>query len=353
MKKTLFLTLTLLLFQSFYAGELIVKVIDVGNGLGCIIKTPNDKYIVYDAGHYNKSAMKIFKDEMLAFVPLGSIVETMFLSHSDADHIGCAGWIIENYDVKRLYRTGLEKTMLGADRSTVAYKALVAALKEHPEVVDINLNKLGLQFEPGSSLFIDGVQFTFLSGYGEPPVDWGKLNQSKKLNSVSLVVRMKYLGKTVLFCGDEVGSAKDKTGKTAEYAEKFMLELLPDSLIDSDVIISSHHGAENGNSIPFIKVVSPDYVICTAGTTRDKHPRKKLIKRFTDNGVMVENILCTDRGSIFVKSGEENKDEWRGLMIDGCTDELGDDGIDIKISGTKSSPVLSVKYVQEIDPCLE
>ena len=353
MKNILLFLILSFCFQLSFGSELIVKIVDVGNGFGCLIKTPNNKYLVYDAGGYTSSSKNVFQDTMSSFIPKGSEIETMFLSHSDADHIGSAGWIINNYKVKRLYRTGLEKTDLGAKKSTKAYSALLKALKSHPKVEDINLNKLGMQLQAGSRFNIGGVSFVFLSGYGETPVMWGKLSKSKKLNSVSLVVRIEYLGKSVMLCGDEVGSYEDKTGFKAEYSEKYMLDLLPDSLLDCDVIIASHHGAENGNSIEFIKKVSPTYVICPAGTDKNGHPRKKLIDRFLDNGVEQKNIFSTDRGAVYEKNGNPHSEEWQGLLIEGCDENDGDDGVDIIISGTKTKPKLEIGYVQKIDPCLK
>jgi len=92
--------------------------------------------------------------------------------------------------------------------------------------------------------------------------------------------------------------------------------------IQSQVLIAPHHGADNGSSTCFIKAVNPKFVIFSAGSIHH-HPRTKVAKRYTDNGVKVENMFRTDRGD------DEGGTEWKHGRIENCNDSRGDDDIEI------------------------
>lgn len=94
--------------------------------------------------------------------------------------------------------------------------------------------------------------------------------------------------------------------------------------IDSDVLIAPHHGADNGSSKKFIEVVSPKFVIFSAGHAH-AHPRKVAVKRYLDGGIDINNIFRTDKGD------DEGYKEWAYQRIANHKDPRGDDDIDILI----------------------
>lgn len=99
------------------ATGLEIIVLDVGPGLSCLIKTPDEKFILYDAGAYNRAY-----DYLADHMPQNGVVELMVLSHTDADHWGSVKKIVENYQVKNILRTTFRsndysKRYLNADTS--------------------------------------------------------------------------------------------------------------------------------------------------------------------------------------------------------------------------------------------
>ena len=107
-------------------------------------------------------------------------------------------------------------------------------------------------------------------------------------NAGSVVIRLKYKGKSILFTGDAVGRHIDDPEDALIASEKFMIENSEVIKIDSDVLIAPHHGADNGSSNAFISAVSPEWVIFTAGHTH-KHPRGVAAQRYLDSGVKLDN----------------------------------------------------------------
>ena len=189
------------------------------------------------------------------------------------------------------------------------------------------------EFPPGATYQVGDALVTMVSGYGEPPEDWGRLNTSERRNAGSVVIRLYYEGKSILFTGDTVGRHIGDSLNTCIAAERFMLDRSAVIPIDSDVIIAPHHGADNGSSLPFIREVSPEYVVFPAGS-RHEHPRKAAVERYKAAGVRVAEMFRTDLGD------NEGGKEW-GEGSTSSGDKAGDDDVDILI---RSGGELVVEY---------
>ncbi|MDR4507397.1 MAG: hypothetical protein MRJ65_04010, partial [Candidatus Brocadiaceae bacterium] len=115
-----------------------------------------------------------------------------------------------------------------------------------------------------------------------------------------------------------------KRAESSISAEKYMVDNSGFIPIDSDVLIAPHHGADNASSVRFIKAVSPDFVIFSAGH-KYSHPRASTAKRYIDNGVNQNKIFRTDFGD------DEGGQEWDFGEISGHKDPVGDDDVDVLI----------------------
>jgi beta-lactamase superfamily II metal-dependent hydrolase len=174
-----------------------VRVIDVGPGLCCVIKIPGDKYLIYDAGNKSYATSKI-----LELIPTNSPIELMVLSHSDSDHLGSVKKICDNYVVKKVIHSGLPKPTTTWSGAMTAIKNEVAT--DHCQ--EVNLAKTPLV--PGTTLTFGEVTVTEVFGLSQPPAAWGftkTKHSSEFYNSGSIVVRLEFHGKSVLFAGDTVG----------------------------------------------------------------------------------------------------------------------------------------------------
>jgi competence protein ComEC len=322
-----FVVSALALAQPPGESDILVRVVDVGAGLCCVVKMPGNHYMIYDAGNYTDGGAGAF-EAISEIIPAESVIDLLVLSHSDADHLGAVDEICDAYTVKRVIRAGLKRSTGTWHDADTAIKAE----KEDEGCIDINLRYF--EFPPGGTYRFGETYVTMVFGLHKPPAAWGLTSNSEKRNAGSIVIRLVYQGKSVLFCGDSVGRHSGGPADQHIAAEKAMVDNAVVIPIDSDVIIAPHHGADNGSSTAFIEAVSPEYVVFSAGHKYD-HPRKATAKRYTDWGVLKTKMFRTDRGD------DEGSKEWAYERIDGHRDASGDDDVDIVI---KASGELDVNY---------
>ena len=196
-------------------NDLFVRVVDVGAGLCCVVKMPGGFYMVYDAGNGVTRPL----DGISAIIPDTEEIDLMILSHPDSDHIGAVKKLCEKYEIKRVIRTGYERLDIATwKQADKAVRCEVIQDGCH----DINLRDHDMP--PGATYFFGETHVTIVSGYHEPPSDWGLTDDSEKRNSISIVVRLVYKGKSILFCGDTVGREIDGPEDECIAAEKVMVE---------------------------------------------------------------------------------------------------------------------------------
>ena len=308
-------------------GAVFVRVVDVGAGLCCVVRIPGagdqegDYYLVYDAGNYQDSgatAMTAIRE----LIPDDEVIDLLVLSHTDSDHNAAVPTICDEYYVARVLRTGM--TRIGKTPKTLTRaREAVAGAVEDDGTLDLNLSEV--EFPNGATYRFGDAFVTIVCGFGSPPSSWSLDNKSEKHNAGSIVVRLQFHGKSILFCGDAVGRHNGDPDYALIATEKFMLEQSSIITIDSDVLIAGHHGADNASARAFIEAVTPSHVIFSAGHRHD-HPRASTVQRFIQYGsITADEIFRTDRGD------DEGAEEWPHGRVPGNTDPKGDDDVDILI----------------------
>ena len=314
-------------------NTLYTRIVDTGPGLCTITRLPGPHYLVYDTGHWNGAVLCDLAIKRI--VPAGASIDLLILSHSDADHLGATDDILNTYPVKRVVRTGDVRWDTTTWRN--AYWT-IRRQRESGELEDINLWTLpDKTMPPGETYTYGDSSLVFVSGFNDPPSDWGIsfFDQSKMNNAISIVIRLVYAGRAILFTGDAVGRTDDGD-KDCWATEKYMVDNAPDVPLQSDVIIAPHHGANNASSRCFIEAVDPDWVIFPAGSDHE-HPRAAAVQRYLDHGIPLERIFRTDLGD------NEGNEEWsHGTSATG--DSRGDDDIEIIITADGE---VTVQYAQD------
>jgi beta-lactamase superfamily II metal-dependent hydrolase len=318
-------------------AKIEIRVVDVGAGLCTLIKLPDNRYIVYDAGNKSNATMS----QISQFIPTSDKIELMVLSHTDADHIGNAAEIIRNYTVKKVVWSGYERSMTSALAPTGVFTDLESELQNHPSIVNINLNQMDSVITPGVQANFGNAKLTFLCGFGEPLAEWGLSDKAEKINAVSIVMKLEYKGNSVLFCGDAVGRHNGDTDPNAIIAtEKYLVENA-EQFLSSTIIIAPHHGADNGSSTAFIEKVKPKKVVFSAGH-KFEHPRLDAAARYLPFVLNPNNMFRTDRGD------DERGKEWDHARITDCQDGSGDDDIQIELF---NNGTFSIKYINPVSTC--
>lgn len=314
------ITLALLLPSGVGAqtDSLSLRIVDVGPGLCTITRAPGDAWMVYDAGHWQGRRCIQAVRELVGTDEIDLVV----ISHSDGDHLGDADNILQEFTVRQFIHTGYEREgegganwrrMMDTVAAKVRHEGLsVRSLTTRPIVP-------GEQLELGAD-----VTITFLGGWGLFP--GAGLDEAEQRNAGSIVLRLDYAGRSIVFAGDAVGRHIDDLASTCAFAEETLVDRHRSNVFSlaADVLIAPHHGADNGSSSCFIEAVDPEWVVFSAGHAHE-HPRDSTAVRYLDHGVPVDQLLRTDRGD------DEGDDEWDHGRVPGCTDGRGDDDVNVVI----------------------
>lgn len=178
--------------------DVLVRVIDTGPGLACVVKMPGGHYMIYDTGHWDRDTDTLAAVQEI--VPADETIDLMVLSHSDSDHLGATDEICDSYPVARFLRTGFVRDRQTWRDSDAAVRAEVVA----DGALDLNLGDV--EFPPGATYRFGDTFVTMVFGLHEARDEWDDdLSDSEMRNASSIVIRLVYKGKSVLFCGDTVG----------------------------------------------------------------------------------------------------------------------------------------------------
>jgi len=331
----------IILSQQVFALEIVsdavfVRIIDTGPGLATVTRMPGDFYMVYDAGHWHG------KNETMAgiasVIPDGESIDLLIVSHSDSDHLAAVKQILNKYKVNTVIYGGLERTTTNWKQANAEINK--AGASGRSKVINLKHDELHI----GSTFFFKDTLVTFVSGFYTPPDHWNIDSDSEFKNAGSIIIRLSYHDKSILFTGDAVGRHIGDPSEALRATEKFIVNNKNAIKINSDVLIAPHHGADNANSTEFIKAVSPEWVIFSAGH-KYGHPLKVVAQRYLNFGVNINNIFRTDLGDDENRTDKPfdymgNK-EWDYGKIKGHKDLKGDDDIDILIH---SDGTVKVEY---------
>lgn len=243
-------------------GKLVFFAIDVEQGDGLLIRTPNNSYIMIDAG---SEKAEEYLNKFLGDSNIDKI-DYVIATHPHEDHIGNLDYIIYKYNVKKVY-------MPRVTTNTKTFEKLMEAIKS--KNLRIITAKAGQSFE------VDGVKFEFLA----PNKD-----KYEDLNNYSAVLKISYKNNKILLMGD---------------AEKLSeSEILKKYDVKADIIKIGHHGSVSSTGKSFIKKVNPIYAVISCGKNNDYgHPHKETLELLNTLGI---KVLRTDIDGtiIFAMDGE-------------------------------------------------
>lgn len=258
----IFLTVWLLVI-SLPAGELVIKIFDVGQGDSIFIRTPAGFTILVDGGPNNRVVEYLDQELPLWDRRLDAII----LTHPQADHLSGLVEVVRRFKVNKVFVSGVENT-------TNNYKLWEKTLedKKISPVIVTSSNTLNLS---------DTVKLAFL---------WPK-EQSPKvadLNEASIVMKLSYGNFDALLTGDADQKVQPYTS----------------SLTGIEVLKVPHHGSKTAMSQDFINSVSPELSIISAGVkNRYGHPAIETLKQLQK---IKSKVLRTDRnGTIKIVSNGE------------------------------------------------
>lgn len=239
-------------------AELAVHFVDVGQGDGILVRTPEGKVMVIDGGPRQSG--------LVAYMRKVGVqqVDVMVGTNADADHIGGLVDVLNAFPVKEVWVSGQPNT-------TVTFERFVDAVER--------AKAKGVVARRGDVIRLGGLEAHVLH-----PVD--PLFPDRNNNSV--VVRLEFGKVSFLFTGD-----------AERQAEASMLSAgVP---LRSTILKLGHHGSRTSSSPQFVAAIRPEVAVYQAGSGNSYgHPHKETLRTLAAAGV---RVYGTDtRGTIVVRT---------------------------------------------------
>ncbi len=295
-------------------GELLVHMLDVGQGDCIYIQLPDGKDMVIDCANYNDDGeyeKKTF-DYLDKYIE-DDTVEYLMLTHCDSDHVYFMDELLERYQVEKLFmpnvlavpgttskdKKALQDQIDALDTSrftdkdtvgTITYaEFFIAALTEPDcEIVlnvdpDANTNSIIIEETTYRLVFYCPTQ-EYYDDYG--------LNTAERKNAISPIGILEYNNRKIMLTGDsnEINEplVMARTGK-----------------IDCDVLKVGHHGSETSTSNAFLDEYTFEYAIISCNSYRNKfnHPRQATLDRLKSHNI---EVYRTDNNGNIVVSVDKD-----------------------------------------------
>ena len=250
--------LALPVFWNAYSAEnnLEIAFLDVGQGDASLIKTPFGQNILIDGGADYKVV-----NELEKILPWWDrTIDLMILTHSHNDHVAGLIFVLERYNVEKIFYTGVV-------HSAPAYLEWLKIIKAKniPLIIMDRPQKINF----GDDCFFD-VIYPRQSLLGK---------SVSNLNNSSIVAELDCANKTVLFTGDAEIEVEEELIKAGVLNEVEILKV-------------GHHGSNSSSIQEFLELVNPQKAIISAGKdNKFGHPSLRIIKRLERLGA---EVLRTD-----------------------------------------------------------
>jgi competence protein ComEC len=229
-------------YGSRFNPHLRVTYLDVGQGNSALIQFPGKERMLIDGGGFPRDHFDVGRMVVAPFLFKSKIrrIDYLVLSHPQADHMNGLRFIAANFNPKEFWCNG--------DRvEGRSFTELMRTLDSR------NIKKL-FPADLRGGREISGVKIELLHPLHNRKMAAQSYDQAMKLNDNSLVLKLSYGGKSLLFPGDLERSGEEVVVSNVN------------SLLSSDILLVPHHGSEGSCSEPFLQMVSPQLCIISSGS---------------------------------------------------------------------------------------
>lgn len=234
------LTLWFVVIREDRNGVLTVSFLDIGQGDSIFIESPTGMQVLVDGGP-NNNLMKVISKVLPWY---DRHIDMLVVTNPDKDHY--EGFIA----LLKRFKTDVVLEP-GTTNKNSAYEFLENKIKDKkiPKI----LARRGQIIDLGGGAYIEVIF---------PDRDVSGLSP----NDGSIVMKLVYGETSVLLQGDSTSNI-----------EHYLLGLGEDKLT-STILKAGHHGSKTSSSEEYVKAVSPEWVVISAGTNNTyNHPNKEVL----------------------------------------------------------------------------
>lgn len=226
-------------------GELWFTLLDVGQGLACVLET-RQHLMVYDTGPAYVSGFNMADSVLIPYLRSRGYdrIDRLVLSNGDSDHAGGLSALDQTLEIGDILAGDPERGFRGN-----ACRA-------------------------GEGWHWDGVSFTILHPGGD--------DRFSQANDRSCVVQVSVGDRRILLPGDIEARAEGVL--LANHAKD----------LASEIVIAPHHGSATSSSHPFVDAVDPDWVLISSGYRNSYgFPKGEVVARWRRQGAVILNTAET------------------------------------------------------------
>jgi len=229
----------------FPKHSLTITCLDVGHGSAIFIQFPNGKNMLYDVGSWQN--YDIGKNIVAPFLWNQHVkkIDLIILSHEHEDHFNGLPSIIERFQVKSVYS---QPHLFSSEEGQ---RILTSLDKKHIRTAALSCGEAFKGFEPAMVKILNPPPF---------------FPNKTALNDNSCVLRIEYLGHSILLCAD-----------IEEQGIKLLLS--KSSEIRADIIQVPHHGSFINNMEMFINAVQPVYAFINSSDGITSHKTLDILQK--------------------------------------------------------------------------
>lgn len=224
-------------------NELHITFFDVGNADCILINTPDGKNILIDGGYRKSEDNNSAKWLLRSYFYKHNIydLDAVILTHPENDHIGGIPELLEEMNVFHYFDGGFSAT-------NESYQYLLRLI--YQKAIPYTVLRIKDQLKPCNDMII-----TVLN-----PSE--ALSSKKKMNVHSLVLRLDYKYKSIIFAGD------------TEYQAMYTIDK---NLLDADVIKVGHHGSKKSLNQDYLEILTPEIAIISS--KKEKAEKVQIIEQ--------------------------------------------------------------------------
>lgn len=238
--------------------------LDVGQGDACLMRTPENRWFLYDIGNEPESVIAFLRHVR------ADTLQAAFISHPDLDHFGALSALLHEFPVKKVY-------LPSGSNPTPAWLGLLRDL-------DAFEGDLDTLYSGDTLLWDGGIRVRTL---------WPEPHSTLSANEQSTVLRIEYAGKRILLTGD-----------IEDAAESALVEQGTD--LRADVLKVAHHGSRTSSGLRFVSEVMPRWAMISCDSLVYGHPHEEAVADLSLVMGSSAGILRTDReGTVGFELDEE------------------------------------------------
>jgi competence protein ComEC len=249
--------------------ELLLAVLDVGQGDSIFVRSPSGETMLVDAGNSRADVEEVIIPYLTR---LGiSRLDFLVLTHPDQDHVGGMPVLLQAIDV------GSFVDPVQPGTTNRAYAQTLTLVRDR-QIKAIRARKGRTVIELGPLVKVEVLA----------PEDPLIASGSSVSNNNSVVLRLVHGSVAALLTGDAEKEAEERM-------------LVEPATLRSDILKVAHHGSRFTSTTPFLDAVRPQIGLISAGAGNSYgHPHQELLDRLEKRNI---KVYRTDQhGTIEVRS---------------------------------------------------